>query len=586
LYGNVPRVVMTPIAAFVSLPTAPAIKLVTHPVALVEPPPPWDSLALRAEIDGSIGVANDIARLVPASPAVISISSTTSGDLGELTVPPVIVLAYPVDLHVPAPGEMIPGPAYADQGAGSFVASGTVFREASPTTSGASTAQSSNTTVSLPAEKHVEVDGLLESPQNSVTLQIPVGPMTHSVGFSVHGGSVSGPLPVFDQMALVEPDGTTLAQLGPLWNPRSNQPADDVTVSLNGAPMGGTLIVQLSAASNGAAGPGFASSASSGAPDGMLPFVMDVQRLDSASGDATGASNSSASGFSGGGGTVIGVLPQAGNPRNLGSAGSQATAGVDHAGAEPGGSTLVVAHDPAGLASSSDEATYGQVSDTGFSGRIATGPLAARSAAPLGPNLATVLLDEAPAVDRHERALSQEIAANDEGHDTPGLKTLPDHPDADATRRGKAGDPEDFPAPDGNRVTIAGLGALPMKVSGSAGGDRTVDLDALLAALSGLSGKGDRPDIAEGEGQATDQFLAALAVPISSENDRRPAPDFLTSACVLALGMGLVTGPVIPDLLRLIPSRSSRWHIVPAGAGRPSRGAGSRKNRLGRRTDG
>ncbi|MGN6672726.1 MAG: hypothetical protein ACTHMA_05460, partial [Thermomicrobiales bacterium] len=79
-----------------------------------------------------------------------------------------------------------------------------------------------------------------------------------------------------------------------------------------------------------------------------------------------------------------------------------------------------------------------------------------------------------------------------------------------------------------------------------------------------------------------DQFLAALAVPLSPDNDRRPSPDYLTSACVLALGMGLITGPIIPDLLRLIPSRSSRWRIVPAGTGRTSRDAGSGQWGFGR----
>jgi hypothetical protein len=247
-----------------------------------------------------------------------------------------------------------------------------------------------------------------------------------------------------------------------------------------------------------------------------------------------------------------------------------------------GGSFSTVSSDPARLASSSDEATYSQVSDAGYSGRIATGPLAGRSAAPLGPNLATVLMEEAPAVDRHERALSQEIVANDGGDGTSDRKALPDHSGSGPTRRGKAGGPGDSPAPDETRVVIAGLGALPMRVSGTAGGDRTVDLDALVAALSGLAAERDRPDIAEGEGKAADQSLAALAVPLSSDTDRRPSPDYLTSACVLALGMGLITGPIIPDLLRLIPSRSSRWRIVPAGTGCPSGDAGSRQRGFGR----
>src|SRR5262249_10337803 len=146
----------------------------------------------------------------------------------------------------------------------------------------------------------------------------------------------------------------------------------------------------------------------------------------------------------------------------------------------------------------------------------------------------------------------------------------------------KSGGPGDSPSPDETRVSIAGLGALPMRVSGSAGGDRTVDLDALVAALSGLAAERDRPDIAEGKSQAADQFPGALACPLPSDDDRRLSPDYLTSACILALGMGLITGPIIPDLLRFIPSRSSRWRIVPAGTGRPSRDAGSRRRGFAR----
>jgi len=81
----------------------------------------------------------------------------------------------------------------------------------SPATGGASTVQSSNGTTNLPPAKHVEVEGALDNFQGSLTLQIPVGPMTHSVGLSVHGGSVSGPYPLVDQRSLIGRDGETLA---------------------------------------------------------------------------------------------------------------------------------------------------------------------------------------------------------------------------------------------------------------------------------------------------------------------------------------------------------------------------------------
>src|SRR5579885_2946781 len=113
---------------------------------------------------------------------------------------------------------MPPGSWSAGQGTGSPVAGGSGSRVSSPTTGGIPTANSTGTTASLPAYRHVQFDGMLAGPQSSGTLQIPVGPMTRSVGLSVHGNSMSGPLPLVDQMALIDRDGATLARFGPLWD--------------------------------------------------------------------------------------------------------------------------------------------------------------------------------------------------------------------------------------------------------------------------------------------------------------------------------------------------------------------------------
>ncbi len=122
-----------------------------------------------------------------------------------------------------------------------------------------------------------------------------------------------------------------------------------------------------------------------------------------------------------------------------------------------------------------------------FSGRLATGPLASRSAAPLGPNLATVLLDPAPTVDRHERALLQALDSRDAETDedlyvTSRRTGRSDMADQNGEKQGYD------PARDGSSVTVAGLGALPLKVSAPPSGGRAADLDALLAALGRASG--------------------------------------------------------------------------------------------------
>ena len=211
---------------------------------------------------------------------------------------------------------------------------------------------------------------------------------------------------------------------------------------------------------------------------------------------------------------------------------------------------------PDGRAASIDEA-----SPADFSARLATGPLAARAAAPIGPNLLTVMLDPVPAIDRHERALSQEIADNDadDGPESREPSIVPGDQDSDPERPGSGIGPEDDDPPGANVVSIAGLGPLRGKVSRLGGGRRRGDLAALHAALSQAMGQDEQLAGVVADEEAGDALLVALAPPAAVDAARRPAPDYLTSACILAIGMGLVTGPLIPDLLRLLPSRSSRW---------------------------
>ena len=112
--------------------------------------------------------------------------------------------------------------------------------------------------------------------------------------------------------------------------------------------------------------------------------------------------------------------------------------------------------------------------------------------------------------------------------------------------------------------------------------------DALLAAT--LPGPGspageDIPAIVAGGNLATDDRSVMLARPESSEADGRPVADYLTTACVVVLGLGLTTGPIIPDLLRLIPSRSSPMaHRPRRGPCGSSGGSTSRPRAFGDRT--
>ena len=206
--------------------------------------------------------------------------------------------------------------------------------------------------------------------------------------------------------------------------------------------------------------------------------------------------------------------------------------------------------DPGSVVPAGDETVASGETPPDFSGRMATGPLASRSAAPVGPNLVTDLVDPVPAVDRHERGLSQAIDDR--------VIDADDETESSSRRRGRYDsslaqtreyvvdeerDPEHR-----THVAVAGLGSLPLIVPARGREGRGADLDALLAALPGSPAGEDIPAIVAGGNLATDDRSVMLARPESSEADGRPVADYLTTACVVVLGLGLTTGPIIPDL--------------------------------------
>ena len=208
--------------------------------------------------------------------------------------------------------------------------------------------------------------------------------------------------------------------------------------------------------------------------------------------------------------------------------------------------------DPAGVVNMSeaalteDESPNFESTPSDFGARVATGPLAARTAAPLGPSVSSVMLELAPAIDRHERALSQEIAAEDadEGQEARASSIPLLDADAIPTRRGDGGDSEGDNSLGQAVVAVAGLGPVHLKVSAAGIGDRRGGLAALHAALSDPIRPADGLAGVVAEDRGDDPVLVALVGPASSDGAHRPTPDFLTSAFILALGMGLVTGPV------------------------------------------
>src|SRR5262249_30801046 len=120
-----------------------------------------------------------------------------------------------------------------------------------------------------------------------------------------------------------------------------------------------------------------------------------------------------------------------------------------------------------------------------FTVRVTTGPLASRSAAPLGPVLATVLDDPAPAVDRHERALFQAIddLGSEEDHGAAARQSELARAVAASLAEPGAVDGAGARAPAGRGPAEAGLGASPLKVRAAGGDAGSTDLPVLLGAL-------------------------------------------------------------------------------------------------------
>src|SRR5262249_5937454 len=158
--------------------------------------------------------------------------------------------------------------------------------------------------------------------------------------------------------------------------------------SLDNAPTGGNLEVQIAALITNPT----TSSATTGAaaPNWALPIVIDVQRQDvTVPASITTASDP--------GKAAIGTLPFI----SLNVPGVSAFPGpVSPVLPKESGAPPLVAGQSLVIPTQDEPPVSNSEPSEGFNIRVVTGPLASRSAAPLGPSLATVLFDLAPPVDR------------------------------------------------------------------------------------------------------------------------------------------------------------------------------------------
>jgi hypothetical protein len=403
--------------------------------------------------------------------------------------------------------------------------------------------------VSLPADPRMELEGNFDPADSSVTVQIPVSPSTQSIRVVLRGplGLPDGSTVVLGQIALIDPNGSTLAQFDPVTGSPSPFP-QDLTVAMQNAPAGGQLVVRLTSVpgTGNAAGPQSPSTSQSN-----VPFVLDVQTQNQSS-ENLPAATAVEPGWVGS--FAITYAPQAGQSPQSPSA-SSASIGDSSGNAPATDQTTEIP--PAGT-----PVNDGSADGEGYYVRMATGPLVSRSAGPLGPVLAAAGTDLTPPVDRHERALLQEIPMLDQERESDSLI----HSICEGRWAVAQIDEESVASEPGERhvAVVLGAGGFPMKVTSRASRDRT-GLAELLAALPAAVESPSSPESLPGTLAAIPELPVELLAPVAYRADRREYAGYLKAACGLVLGLSLTSGPFLSDVITSLRKRTSRWRPVARG---------------------
>jgi hypothetical protein len=184
--------------------------------------------------------------------------------------------------------------------------------------------------------------------------------------------------------------------------------------------------------------------------------------------------------------------------------------------------------------------------------------------------------DPTSPVDRHERALFQDLDGIGIGEETPTLvrdSDLVNLSDEEPELVEDESQSAEMKDDDRLVVVVAGHGGFPLKATAPAAGSRGVDLTALLAVLPGTSDSKAEIPVASSDDLVLDEMAAALAAAPSSPADgRHEFPDYLRAACGLAIGLGFTSGPLFPDLMQPFRIRVPNWIV--GRRTRPRRGNG------------
>ena len=422
----------------------------------------------------------------------------------------------------------------------------------------------------------LEVPGTLGPDQATMTFEFPVDSRTQSLEVSVRGTGDEGNLPpVLAQMDLLNPAGSTMAQIGPPLGPGASV-LQGMTVQVHNATNGSHIVVQvttaepLSGAGSSSGTESGTTSAPSQAANDNVSFVLDFQRQDAPS--AAPATGSSVLTPVSVGTLVVAPTPQGGS--SISTSTWTAPAGEDGEASPTAQAAATVAASTTTAASATPEPP-GEALES-FNVRVSTGPLASRSASPLGPTLASIDAEVTQQVDRHERALSQEIEGLESVDGEQSTAWRPEDTDEESSSRpGNQAGLSGFTGPNRPVVDVPGSGGFPMMVTSPGRGQhaRIADLWATLPSFAdpessaSTSAQSDISSLREG--------TLTRAASGGSSSDTGKAPDYVKAACGLAFGLVMTSGSLFPDMIARLPRRIPKWLAAlraVAGRGRlPSR---------------
>jgi len=394
----------------------------------------------------------------------------------------------------------------------------------------------------VPWMPNYTVSDTMQAGQEFSSYRIPVGPVTDFVRLSVKPEHPGEPFGVkVDQVFLMGPRGNLVASVvGVAYMNEGLQ--QTLFIALRGAPAGGELVVRIVpilapvSSDDGSAPPvGQVDPSSdwSGAD-----FELNIKRGDASPKNPAEAAAYVAASVSPA--PYLIYIPASAADRTAATAGPGSSASFAAADAGPAGGGPVADPGASKEVTVDEEGEGDEVADGAQAPSIFLGPLVSRTAAPLGPELATSTTDPTPSTARGGRPAPGSLDALASGL---GLDTLFFGGRSSWARRG----PEAVdPAAPSARVSEAALAV----VKGAGGAPFLVGV-----VRSEADQDGDAALVANLEKQAAAAALLAEApAPHESSAEDRESPEIVraglaTRAVGFLVGLGLATGPLYPDLV-------------------------------------